>query len=674
MALKLAHAHLSYARDVLSPSSSSSSSRQTTYHALLAAFLSHPHGTQPAISLLERMMEENPTLSADTLDLVLDSGVLDSAEGRRLPTVTNPTLALRQVRILLLSDYGHGPARAQTALKLAHAHLSSSRDVPPPSSPSSSSPQSTYHALLKVFLTHPYGGPPALSLLDRMLEESVPLTAEIAELVLRSGVLDSVERLLPHLPNPLPAPLLAQVLHAMVRETSPSQAQVRDMIDACLAVQGDDAPWHWDLWGVLLAAYPASDLRGALATLTEFRGHVVAEQEALGEASTLSDEQVAAVVAAYTTVMKLWLRARYAGPSAARAAHASPPSRLAADLGDLLGEQQPLPAPFLNAWLAAEVAGHNLDAAAGVWTQISGHSVSDIVAGLQPPRMPDPGSYVLLLKLLRAAPPTTYAHVAELMLQSHANAPAANALLGAIARRDDTADIPLLLTLVRALHPRIPDTRTTDIVASGVVRALRGARLARAPLRLPGAMPPFPDSGVAQVRSGRAGVGAAGVSMDEWRWVSSVLGAGLPPLPLSRPLAAVGGEAPQTTSDDALVVETHRRVFGAQESAANAAKVPAVIEALGRLLEVLVVADARRSGAEGPDDEVLALAMAPVERMLRATSWHRDWRKPRGRRRGAETETATEAETEAETEPDTATTTAEASEAITTQTMTTVDK
>lgn len=572
------------------------------------------------------------------------------------PTVTDPALALRQVRYLLLSDKGHGAAKAETALKLAHAHLSYLRDVPPPSSSSSSSPQDrrqeTYHALFKAFLPHPYGHAPALSLLDRMLEESVALSPDTLDLLLRSDVLESVERLLPHLPNPLPARLLAQVLRSMVRETAPSPAQVRDMIDACLAVQGDDAPWHWDLWPVLLSSYPASDLRGAVVTLAEFRGHVLEEQVALGRES-LSDEQSAAVVAAYTAVMKLWLRARYAGPAAARSAHAVPPSRLATELTDLLGADQPLPHSFLNAWLAAEVAAHNLDAAAGVWAKISGHSVADTVSGLAPPRNPDPGSYVLLLKLLRLAPPATYTHVASRILQSHANPQAANALLGAIAKRDDAADIPLLLGLVRALPPRAADTRTADIVASGLVRALRGARLARNPLQLPATLPPFPDSGVAGVRSGRSGAGA-GVSMDEWRWVSTVLGANLPPLPLSRPLAGVGGTPVDNTSDEALAVETHRRVFGAEESAANKAKVPAVLFSLGRLAEVVVVADARRRGVEGPDGEVLADAMGRVEGALRAPSWHRDWRQPRRRRR--ETETAEVEEPAAETATETTTT------------------
>ncbi|KAL1409128.1 RNA polymerase I enhancer binding protein [Vanrija albida] len=535
------------------------------------------------------------------------------------PFITDPSRALREIRALLLRDRRRGPAQASKALKLAHAHLSYSRDFP--AANASQQRTHTYHSLLRTFLAHPHGREAARSLVARLLDEAGPLTPETLELVLAAGVLESVEALLPHLPNPLPPRLLALTLSAMVRETNPPPGQVRDMIEACLAVQGTSGAWHWDLWAVLLSSYAAAaDFRGAITTLGEFKREVLQARGAAQLAGApWPDERAGAIAAAYTDVMRLWRRVRFANPSVRT--HASAPGRLAADLEDLVGGD--LPKPFLSAWLAAEVAGGSADAAARVWHRIAGQSVADTVAGVAPPTRPDPGSYVLLLKLLRAAPPQTYAHVAARVLESHANAPALNALLGAIAKRDDAADLALLLALVRAAPRGAVDTRTADIVAGGVIRAIRTAKLAREAYSLPG-LPPFPESGVVDTRAGR--VGAAGIRMDEWRWLSGALPTQFAPFPLSQPVAATREDAPQT-SDAALKVETHRAVFGRDTAADDSA--PHVLRALGRILEQVVVADARRAGVEGEDKDVLAAALDRVHAQLVQPSWSRDWRRRR---------------------------------------------
>ncbi|WVF69113.1 hypothetical protein IAT40_003887 [Kwoniella sp. CBS 6097] len=292
--------------------------------------------------------------------------------------------------------------KSQSHLDTAHQYLS--KQAFDPSSPVSRlRRQITYSKMISTFLNHPQGLRAVHTLLQRSLQEGIPISTPTLTIILHS-VLSSpdvnermkiVHGILPLLPEKLDVPLLDVLMRTVIRDTSPEPKMVEKMIVDCLKLDqlGSREKWPLEVWDLLLLAHAQrGDFRGAIKVLAEFKeviqSHIAISAERRLQPQTeppRSDTQMAstqlnsnekqAICKAYATVLNAYRKHRFLSHRQPRrsaiAQNILLPRQLAADLIELLDGERPSTG-FLNVWLRIERENGEVEVAESVWKIITG--------------------------------------------------------------------------------------------------------------------------------------------------------------------------------------------------------------------------------------------------------------------------------------------------------------
>ncbi|WVW85068.1 hypothetical protein I302_107104 [Kwoniella bestiolae CBS 10118] len=374
-------------------------------------------------------------------------------------------------------------------IETAHHHLAS-QSFNPSSSQSRQDRQVSYSKLISSFLDHPKGLYAISSLLDRSLEEKIPISIPTLTSILKSSLsseditarVSIINKILPLLPDQLDIPLLDVLLRAVIRDINPEIGLVENMINDCLSLSTNDATkmekqdWPLEIWDLLFTShYYQSNFKGSLQLLKEFRGTVQTKLDSIPSSSTkpvtLDEKDQLAICKVYSTVLNTW-RMSNDIPKA----QSTFPRNLAKDLIDLIGEGTKPSLGFLNSWMKAERMAGDYTASRRIWDLIESKEVED--------HLPNPDSWIALFQLYLGPSSSTIQSLPPLkksikrVFNQAKRYPQSNLLtsplINTILKSTLTSDLPLSLYVLRQMtrYGISPDRKTIDIVSSEMMKMI----------------------------------------------------------------------------------------------------------------------------------------------------------------------------------------------------------
>ncbi|WWD05221.1 hypothetical protein V865_003294 [Kwoniella europaea PYCC6329] len=384
-------------------------------------------------------------------------------------------------------------------LSTAHQHLSS-QPFNPASSTSLLSRQVTYSKLISAFVDHPKGLEAIISLVDRSLSETVPISIPTLTSILKCSLstedvtsrISVINKVLPILPERLDIPLLDVLLRAVIRDINPEVGVIEKMINDCLSLefsQGTDTGigklekdrWPLEIWDLPFTShFQRSDTKQSLELLAEFRQIVLQKLSSTPSSSSsiittaemLDEKDRMAICKVYTTVLNTWRRS-----NEIYKIQSTFPKNLAMDLTNLMGEGYKPSMGFLNSWMKAERQTGDMNASRRVWDLIESKVLEDElpnndswIALFQLYSTPDKPSSVKTLPPLKTSIKRLFNQVKQYPKSTLINALTINTILKSTL----SSDLPLSLYVLRQMGKWgiLPDRKTVDLVSSEMMKMI----------------------------------------------------------------------------------------------------------------------------------------------------------------------------------------------------------
>ncbi|OCF75485.1 hypothetical protein I204_04341 [Kwoniella mangroviensis CBS 8886] len=380
-------------------------------------------------------------------------------------------------------------------LATAHQHLSS--QAFDPSSPQSLlNRQVTYSKLISAFVDHPKGLEAIVSLVDRSLNEKVPVSISTLTSILKCSISSEditsrtsiINKILPILPEKLDIPLLDVLLRAVMKDINPEIGVVEQMISDCLSLECSDntstgkmgkEQWPLEIWDLLFTSHSQrSDIKQSMNLLERFRQIVLRKIDTSPCSSTvlisevLDEKDRHAICKVYTTVLNTWRRS-----NDIYKIQSTFPRNLAMDLVDLIGEGHKPSVGFLNSWMKAERQTGDINASRRVWNLIESKVLED--------ELPNNDSWIALFQLystpgksssVKSIPPIRTS-IKRLLNQvkQYPKVTLINALtINTILKSTLSSDLPLSLYVLRQMRKWgiTPGRKTIDLVSAEMMKII----------------------------------------------------------------------------------------------------------------------------------------------------------------------------------------------------------
>ncbi|WWC96450.1 hypothetical protein V866_003318 [Kwoniella sp. B9012] len=548
-------------------------------------------------------------------------------------------------------------------LSTAHQHLSS-QPFNPASSTSLLSRQVTYSKLISAFVDHPKGLEAIISLVDRSLSETVPISIPTLTSILKCSLstedvtsrISVINKVLPILPERLDIPLLDVLLRAVIRDINPEVGVIEKMINDCLSLefsQGTDTGigklekdrWPLEIWDLPFTShFQRSDTKQSLELLAEFRQIVLQKLSSTPSSSSsiittaemLDEKDRMAICKVYTTVLNTWRRS-----NEIYKIQSTFPKNLAMDLTNLMGEGYKPSMGFLNSWMKAERQTGDMNASRRVWDLIESKVLEDVlpnndswIALFQLYSTPDKPSSVKTLPPLKTSIKRLFNQVKQYPKSTLINALTINTILKSTL----SSDLPLSLYVLRQMGKWgiLPDRRTVDLVSSEMMKMI--LRLPLSDQIILGIDHSMLRNDLSSMRSKRTRMG---LKLFEWDLITEAIhnirrGAKSQNptgketeviwLPLSMPIGRIRQDSISNQDDNDQMVITS--ISTSEENLEKRSLPEKVLDPLMILLERLIIllngksssiaADTDKSGKmEVDDEEILKKMMGKIHAEMR---------------------------------------------------------
>lgn len=424
--------------------------------------------------------------------------------------------------------------RDRLALRIVHQHLSLTLEPTPHTAKYQASRSHQFAWFMSQFLKEELTlslHENAQSLLQRQMAEQVPLQPWIVGRVL-AALRPPLNEILPLLPE-LDSRNYASMLRVMIQDYAPPPEEIRAYV---AQTQGPEEEWSYDILAALVYSYfPSLDFRGALVALGALRSKAQKDKATAlekGEPWPPTDESLDVLKTSYADVMSLWSRSRFHRTKRNPRINSAVPSKLAADLVQLLrtgDENVDLPPAFLNTWFNAERIAQNHTNVNRVWEYMSGSTIDATIEG-QIARPVDKDAIIAFLKYLKVHKTEAERHDLRPLL-AHLPLRDANVLNAFLAVLGVHPDLNLVIAILQS--DLYLDARGVDLCSAAVVYHLRSI------LAQPWATRSvFVDGFKFPIDTGGKGYN---ITLGEWDWVAKLISFhGTPTnMPLSTPTAEV---------------------------------------------------------------------------------------------------------------------------------------
>lgn len=500
--------------------------------------------------------------------------------------------------------------RDRLALRIVHTHLSLTLQPTPHTLAYQKKRSHQYAWFMSQFLRDEGELPAAMhanaqSLLQRQLAERVPFQPWIVGRVI-AALRPQLADVLPLFPE-LDDRNFANMVRIIIKDYAPPPADIRAYVEE---TQGSEETWGYDVLAAIVYSYfPSLDFRGALVALGALRTKMQNDKAAAlasGQPWPPSDATLEVIKSSYTDVMSLWSRSRFHRTKRNPRLNSTVPSKLAADLVQLLrvgDEEVKLPPAFLNTWFNAERIAQNHTNVNLVWQHMAGSSIDETLDG-HIARPVDRDAIIAFLKYLKVHKTEAQHHNLRPLL-AHLPFRDGNVLNGFLAVLGVHPDLNLIIAILQSdLHL---DPRGIDLCSAAVIYHLRNI------IGQPWATQSiFVDGFKFPMSSGGAGLN---ISLREWDWISRLIGrrGETTQMPLSTPTAELEERASVTVVDpsmDKWYGPTSRVIVDKDTLDIKVKRVrPALTDAIKHVTQVL----AKR---EGVDPEVLQADLDDAERLV----------------------------------------------------------
>lgn len=502
--------------------------------------------------------------------------------------------------------------RDRLALRLVHTHLSLTLEPTPHTARYQASRSHQYAWFMSQFLRadefteslHKN----AQSLLQRQLTERVPLQPWIVGRVL-SALRPPLNDILPLLPE-LDSRNYASMLRLMVQDYAPLPSELREYV---ATTQGPEGEWSYDVLAALVYShFPSLDFRGALVALGALRSKAQKDKAVAlekGEPWPPTDGSLDVLKSSYTDVMSLWSRSRFHTTKRNPRINSAVPSKLAADLVQLLraGEEEvELPPGFLNTWFNAERIAQNDANVNRVWEYMSGSSIDATLEG-KIARPVDRDAIIAFLKYLKVHKTEAERHNLRPLL-AHLPFRDGSVLNAFLAVLGVHPDLNLVIAILQS--DLYLDPRGVDLCSAVVIYHLRSILAQPWMTRSI-----FVDGFKFPTDSGGRGLN---ISLQEWDWVAKLLGRqGTPTsMPLSTPTAELEERADIDVNPrgSKWYGPMSRAVVGKDDLDEKVSSIrPALTEAIRHVTEILAKRD-------GVDPLVLQMDLEEAQRLIKSAN------------------------------------------------------
>ncbi|EKD02766.1 hypothetical protein A1Q2_02996 [Trichosporon asahii var. asahii CBS 8904] len=502
--------------------------------------------------------------------------------------------------------------RDRLALRLVHTHLSLTLEPTPHTARYQASRSHQYAWFMSQFLradelTETLHSN-AQSLLQRQMTERVPLQPWIVGRVLAAlrPPLNDILPLLPELDNRN----YASMLRLMIQDYAPLPSELREYV---ATTRGPEEEWSYDVLAALVYShFPSLDFRGALVALGALRTKAQKDKAAAlknGQLWPPTDGSLDVLKTSYADVMSLWSRSRFHRTKRNPRLNSTVPSKLAADLVQLLRadeEEVELAPAFLNTWFNAERIAENHTNVNKVWEHISGSSIDATLEG-HIARPVDRDAIVAFLKYLKVHKTEAERHNLRPLL-AHLPFRDGSVLNAFLAVLGVHPDLNLVIAILQS--DLYLDPRGVDLCSAVVIYHIR--RLLSQPWTTRSV---FVDGFKFPMDSGARG---NNISFKEWDWIAKLLGhQGTPTaMPLTTPTAELEerAEVSENPKWSKWYGPMSRVVVGKDALDEKVSRVrPALTEAIKHVSQVLAKRD-------GVDPLVLQTDLEEAQRLIKSAN------------------------------------------------------